>query len=156
MHFNTLDDYLAFEAQLRSFGQEPNAEMLAEKSRLEAAQNLNDEEYIFGTLKVHNQFMTPEKEKVVREMTDQLMKEGDNATQPCLLLGKVQCGKTDTFENIIALCFDRGIEIAIVMTKGTNMLTNQTIERLSKDFGHFKDNNTYGQKVIVKIYDVLD
>ena len=156
MHFNTLDDYLAFEAQLRSFGQEPNAEMLAEKSRLEAAQNLNDEEYIFGTMKVHNQFMTPEKEKVVREMTDQLMTEGDNATQPCLLLGKVQCGKTDTFENIIALCFDRGIEIAIVMTKGTNMLTNQTIERLSKDFGHFKDNNTYGQKVIVKIYDVLD
>ena len=156
MHFNTLDDYLAFEAQLRSFGQEPNAEMLAEKSRLEAAQNLNDEEYIFGTMKVHNQFMTPEKEKVVREMTDQLMKEEDNATQPCLLLGKVQCGKTDTFENIIALCFDRGIEIAIVMTKGTNMLTNQTIERLSTDFGHFKDNNTYGQKVTVKIYDVLD
>lgn len=156
MHFNTLDEYLAFEAQLRSFGQEPNAEMLAERSRLEAAQNVNDKEYIFGTMKIHNQFMTPEKEKVVREMTDQLMKEGNNATQPCLLLGKVQCGKTDTFENIIALCFDRGIEIAIVMTKGTNMLTNQTIERLSKDFGHFKDNNTYGQKVIVKIYDVLD
>lgn len=54
------------------------------------------------------------------------------------------------------MCFDQGIEIAIVMTKGTNMLTNQTIERLNKDFRFFKDNGTYGQKAIVKIYDILD
>ena len=156
MHFDNLDAYLAFETQLRSFGQEPNAEMLAEKARLEAAQNVNEDEYIFSTMAAHNKFMTPEKEKVVREMTDQLMMEGENATQPCLLLGKVQCGKTDTFENVIALCFDRGTEIAIVMTKGTNLLTNQTIERLKKDFIFFKDNGTYGQKATVKIYDVLD
>ena len=156
MHFETLEAYLAFEAQLRGFGQEPTAEMLAEKARLEAAQNVRDDEYIFSTMAAHNVFMTPQKEKVVREMTDQLMMEGEKATQPCLLLGKVQCGKTDTFENVIALCFDRGIEIAIVMTKGTNMLTNQTIERLNKDFRFFKDNGTYGQKAIVKIYDILD
>ena len=156
MHFETLEAYLAFEAQLRGFGQEPTAEMLAEKARLEAAQNVRDDEYMFSTMAAHNKFMTPEKEKVVREMTDQLMMEGEKATQPCLLLGKVQCGKTDTFENVIALCFDRGIEIAIVMTKGTNMLTNQTIERLNKDFRFFLDNGTYGQKTIIKIYDILD
>ena len=28
MHFETLEAYLAFEAQLRGFGQEPTAEML--------------------------------------------------------------------------------------------------------------------------------
>ncbi len=156
MHFDNLDAYLNFEAQLRSFGQEPNAEMLAEKARLEAAQNMNEGEYVFGTMAAHNKFMTPEKEKVVREMVDQLLIDGPKAAQPCLLLGKVQCGKTDTFENIIALCFDRGIEIAIVMTKGTNMLTNQTIERLKKDFHHFIDNGTYGQKAIVDICDILD
>ena len=156
MHFETLEAYMAFEAQLRSFGQEPNAEMLAEKARLEAAQNVNEDELIFSTLAVNNKYMTPEKEKVVREMTEQLLMEGEKATQPCLLLGKVQCGKTDTFENIIALCFDRGIEIAIVMTKGTNMLTDQTIKRLDHDFRFFKDKETYGQKAIVKIYDVLD
>ena len=44
MHFDNLDAYLAFEAQLRSFGQEPNAEMLAEKARLEAVQNVNEDE----------------------------------------------------------------------------------------------------------------
>lgn len=156
MHFDNLEAYLDFEAQLRSFGQEPNAEMLAEKARLEAAQHVNDGEYMFSTMAAHNKFMNEKKEKVVREMTEQLLIDGDKATQPCLLLGKVQCGKTDTFENVIALCFDRGIEIAIVMTKGTNMLTNQTIERLKKDFRFFKDDGTYGQKAIVKIYDVLD
>ena len=80
MHFDNLEAYLDFEAQLRSFGQEPNAEMLAEKARLEAAQNVNEDEYVFGTMAAHNKFMTPEKEKVVREMTDQLMMEGENAT----------------------------------------------------------------------------
>ena len=147
MHFDNLEAYLDFEAQLRSFGQEPNAEMLAEKARLEAAQNVNEDEYVFGTMAAHNKFMTPEKEKVVREMTDQLMMEGENATQPCLLLGKVQCGKTDTFLSIMGLCFDRGIDVAVVMTKGTNTLTKQTIERLNKDFRFFKDDGTYGQKV---------
>lgn len=156
MHFDNLEAYLDFEAQLRSFGQEPNAEMLAEKARLEAAQNVSEEEYIFGTMAAHNQFMTPEKEKVVREMTDQLMMEGENATQPCLLLGKVQCGKTDTFLSIMGLCFDRGIDVAVVMTKGTNTLTKQTIERLNKDFRFFKDDGTYGQKVVIFIYDILD
>ena len=156
MHFDNLEAYLAFEAQLRSFGQEPNAEMLAEKARLEAAQNVNEDEYVFGTMAAHNKFMTPEKEKVVREMTDQLMTEGENATQPCLLLGKVQCGKTDTFLSIMGLCFDRGIDVAVVMTKGTNTLTKQTIERLNKDFRFFKDDGTYGQKVVIYIYDILD
>ncbi|MGF0098840.1 Z1 domain-containing protein [Prevotella sp. SGI.027] len=156
MHFDNLEAYLDFEAQLRSFGQEPNAEMLAEKARLEAAQNVNEDEYVFGTMAAHNKFMTPEKEKVVREMTDQLMMEGENATQPCLLLGKVQCGKTDTFLSIMGLCFDRGIDVAVVMTKGTNTLTKQTIERLNKDFRFFKDDGTYGQKVVIYIYDILD
>lgn len=151
--FETLEKCLEFISQLQAFGMPVPPEVLAEKERLE---NINPDEFIFSTMKAHNRFMTPEKEKVVREMTEQLLIDGPKATQPCLLLGKVQCGKTDTFENIIALCFDKGIEIAVVMTKGTNMLTNQTIERLNRDFGHFKDKDTYDQKVIVKIYDVLD
>lgn len=104
----------------------------------------------------HNPFMTDEKEKVVREMADQLMTTADNAAQPCLLLGKVQCGKTDTFLSIMGLCFDRGIDIAVVMTKGTNTLTKQTIERLNKDFRFFKDDQTYNQKVIISVWDILD
>lgn len=151
--FDSLEKCLEFIRQLEAFGMPVPPEVLAEKERLE---NINPDEFIFSTMKAHNPFMTEEKEKVVREMTEQLLIDGPKATQPCLLLGKVQCGKTDTFENIIALCFDKGIEIAIVMTKGTNMLTKQTIKRLNKDFRHFKDKGTYGQNVIVKIYDALD
>ena len=156
MHFDTLEAYLAFESQLRSFGQEPTPEMLAEKARLEELANPNQDEYIFSTMKAHNPFMTPEKEECVRDMTAQLLRDGEDAAQPCLLLGKVQCGKTDTFLSIMGLCFDRGIDVAVVMTKGTNTLTKQTIERLNKDFRFFKNDGTYGQKVVIYIYDILD
>lgn len=127
-----------------------------EKTRLERENAVTDDEYIFGTMAAHNKFMTDEKEEVVREMTDQLMNATVNATQPCLLLGKVQCGKTDTFLSIMGLCFDRGVDIVVVMTKGTNTLTKQTIERLSNDFRFFKDNGSYGQKVVVSVYDIMD
>ena len=148
-----LQDYLDY---LGMKGREIPQWVLDEKERFERESAITDDEFIFSTMKAHNKFMTSEKENVVREMADQLLTEGPKAEQPCLLLGKVQCGKTDTFENIIALCFDKGIEIAIVMTKGTNMLTKQTIKRLNKDFKPFKDKNTYGQKAIVDIIDILD
>ena len=73
----------------------------AEKERIERESAIPSTEYIFGTMAAHNPFMTEEKEQVVRGMTDQLMTTADNASQPCLLLGKVQCGKTDTFLSIM-------------------------------------------------------
>lgn len=150
--FESLEKCLEFISQLEAFGMEVPEQVLAEKERLE---NINQEEYIFGTMAAHNKFMTQQKEKVVREMTEQLLIDGPKATQPCLLLGKVQCGKTDTFESIIGLCFDKGIDMAVVMTKGTRTLTNQTLQRMNHDFRFFKDNGSYGQKAIVEIYDVL-
>lgn len=156
MHFETLEELNDYVDFLTMKGKPIPAWVKDEEARLNRESTINKEEYIFSTMAAHNKFMTPEKEKVVRDMADQLLKDDEKATQPCLLLGKVQCGKTDTFENVIALCFDRGIEIAIVMTKGTNMLTNQTIERLKKDFRFFIDNGTYGQKAIVDIIDILD
>lgn len=127
-----------------------------EKERLQRESNINPKEFIFGTMAAHNKFMTPEKNKVVHDMADHLLEEGPKATQPCLLLGKVQCGKTDTFLSIMGLCFDRGIDISVVMTKGTNTLTEQTLKRLHKDFSYFEDKGSLGQKVIIKIYDILD
>jgi hypothetical protein len=130
--------------------------VLDEKERIEMENSIPEDEYIFGTMKANNKFMTEEKEQVVREMVDQLMKEDETAKQPCLLLGKVQCGKTDTFLSIMGLCFDRGIDVAVVMTKGTNTLTKQTIQRLNNDFRFFKDQQTYNQKVIISVWDILD
>lgn len=147
------NDYIEF---LEMRGKTIPTWVISEKERIERENAIPDTEYIFGTMAAHNPFMTDEKEKIVREMTDQLTSNEENAAQPCLLLGKVQCGKTDTFLSIMGLCFDRGIDIAVVMTKGTNTLTKQTIERLNKDFRFFKDNQTYNQKVIISVWDILD
>lgn len=147
-----LQDYVDF---LEMKGREIPQWVLDEKERLERESAVTEDEFIFSTMKAYNKYMTPEKEKVIRDMTDQLLIEGPQATQPCLLLGKVQCGKTDTFESIMGLCFDKGIDIAIVMTKGTQTLTDQTIKRLEHDFRFFEDKETYNQKVIVKIWNIL-
>ena len=148
-----LQDYVDF---LEMKGREIPQWVLSEKERLERESAINDEEFIFSTMKANNPFMTEEKEKVVRDMTDQLLSDGPNATDPCLLLGKVQCGKTDTFLSIMGLCFDEGIDIAIVMTKGTQTLTDQTIKRLNHDFRFFQDDDSYNQKVVIEIWDILD
>ena len=150
-----VNDYIDF---LEMKGKPVPQWVLDEKDRIERENNISEDEYIFGTMAANNPFMTEEKEHVVREMVDQLQIDStdEKAKQPCLLLGKVQCGKTDTFLSIMGLAFDLGIDIAVVMTKGTNTLTKQTIQRLNKDFRFFKDQQTYGQKVIISIWDILD
>lgn len=154
--FNTykdINDYIEF---LEMKGKSVSAELIAERNRLKALEAVDDAEYIFGVMAANNKFMNPKKEKVVRDMVDHLLEEDEKATQPCLLMGKVQCGKTDTFESIIALAFDKGFDVAVVFTKGTNTLANQTIKRLKCDFRHFEYNGRTDQQNIVRIYDILD
>lgn len=151
-----LNDYLDF---LEMKGKPVPQWVLDEKDRFERENKINDDEYIYSTFAAHNKFMTEEKDKVVREMVDQLLTDASNATQPCLLLGKVQCGKTDTFISIMSLAFDRGIDIAVVLTKGTKTLAGQTINRLQskeKGLGRFLKNGRYDQKSIINIMDILN
>lgn len=151
--YEEINEYIEY----LEFKEKPIAqELLAERDRLKALEAVDDAEYIFGTMAANNKFMTPQKEKVVRDTVDRLLETYDNATQPCLLMGKVQCGKTDTFESIIALAFDKGFDVAVVFTKGTNTLANQTIQRLKRDFSHFEYNGRTDQQNIVRIYDILD
>jgi len=154
--FETLAEINRFIEMAQSMGMPIPENVLAEKARLEERERINEDEFIFSTMKAHNKFMSDEKEKCVREMVDKLLIDGPTATQPCLLLGNVQCGKTDTFENIMGLAMDRGIEVCVVFTKGTNTLTSQTIKRLTADFVYFKDTARYDQKVRVMIYDIMD
>lgn len=98
-----------------------------------------------------------------QEMTDcientvaALLSEKPNAKEPVLLLGKIQCGKTNTFENIMALAFDRGIDVCVVMTKGTRTLASQTINRMREDFVRFKPDGTLNQRNVIQIYDIIE
>jgi len=56
---------------------------------------------------------------------------------PIMLLGKIQSGKTRTFEGVMSLAFDNGFDVCIVLTKGTKALTKQTYERIRQDFSQF-------------------
>ncbi|MCQ2375020.1 MAG: Z1 domain-containing protein [Salinivirgaceae bacterium] len=121
----------------------------------------NDEEYMYNTLRCNSPYPVVQPhssnmEKCVRNTVDALLQDCQNATWPVLLLGKIQCGKTNTFEQIIALSFDRGIDICIVMTKGTKTLATQTQQRFEDDYACFKDKQIIGQKGVVRIFDILE
>ncbi|MBQ5962928.1 Z1 domain-containing protein [Massilia sp. ZL223] len=73
----------------------------------------------------------------VHETVDRLARSGTSIRSPGVLLGKVQSGKTRAFLGIIALSFDRGYDVAVVLTKGTKSLARQTLARVRKDFQDF-------------------
>jgi hypothetical protein len=66
-----------------------------------------------------------------------------------MLLGKIQSGKTRTFIGVTALAFDNGYDVAIVLTKGTRALAQQTYQRLQGDFADFKHDDT------IQIFDIM-
>lgn len=87
--------------------------------------------------------------KCIEETVINLMNLDTSALNPGILLGKVQSGKTRAFLGVIALSFDNNYDIAIILTKGTKPLTEQTLKRLHEDFGQFEDDNK------VQIHDIM-
>ena len=86
-------------------------------------------------------------------MEETVQKFVDNETdmnKPGMLLGKIQGGKTGAFIGIIALAFDNGYDMAIILTKGTRALARQTQARLKKDFRGFIEDD------LIKLYDILN
>lgn len=63
-----------------------------------------------------------------------LLEIGTSTQKPGMLLGMIQSGKTKAFLGIAGLAFDNGLDIAIVLTKGTTPLSEQTRERLERAF----------------------
>lgn len=80
---------------------------------------------------------------------DKLLATATNSDHPGMLLGKVQSGKTRTFISIMALAFDRGFDIAIVLSKNSTALIEQTLKRLHAEFSMF---NSEGE---MDIYDIM-
>ena len=116
---------------------------------------VNSSTPIFDTLKANypynNHVMPEEVEDCITETVDKLIEDGPGAEEPGLLLGRIQCGKTSTFEGIVGLAFDKWADICICLTKGTNMLSSQTQARFEKDYAIFQ-NNPYAT---INIYDVM-
>ena len=77
---------------------------------------------------------SPDLEKCIFEVLDQLEEFQTTEKRPVILLGRIQGGKTRAFLGVIAAGFDRGYEMAIIFTKGTIALSSQTVARLKSDF----------------------
>jgi hypothetical protein len=79
----------------------------------------------------------------------QLLSVGTTTERPGMLLGTIQGGKTRTFLAIIALAFDNGFDLAVVFTKGTKALAQQTYERLRREFSELVDADQ------IRVFDVM-
>lgn len=161
--FATLEECLAFMSAFELMNMPAPDWAIAQKEAFIAAKNAqavvkNSDTPIWDTLKANYPYGVIPEEKVqcVENTVNQLLEEGPHAEEPGLLLGKIQCGKTDTFEDIIGLSFDRGVDIAIVITKGTKALVNQTIKRMKKDYRFFKASDSLDQHTTINIYDIMD
>jgi Z1 domain len=73
----------------------------------------------------------------IKRIVDRLEAGGTTGQKPGMLLGKIQSGKTRAFVGVIAEAFDRGFDMALVVTKGTKTLSEQTVKRFSADFEEF-------------------
>lgn len=85
----------------------------------------------------------------IENTVNRLLTVNTSAAKPGMLLGKIQSGKTKTFLAIMALAFDNGFDIAIILTKGTKALTRQTLARVQREFASFYERN------LLQVYDIM-
>ncbi|HMM57904.1 MAG TPA: Z1 domain-containing protein [Rudaea sp.] len=78
-----------------------------------------------------------------------LLSTATDSEHPGMLLGKVQSGKTRTYISALALAFDNGYDIAIVLSKNSKALLEQTLKRLRSEFAMFTDDGE------MEIYDIM-
>lgn len=92
---------------------------------------------------------SPELRACVKETLSKLEQQETTSSKPGILLGKVQSGKTRAFLGVIALAFDRGYDVAVILTKGTKSLAKQTLRRVREDFHPFVQSDQ------VQVFDIM-
>ena len=86
----------------------------------------------------------PEDLKCVEETLAELLKPIDVSKDKAvaenlgLLLGKIQSGKTKSFIGLMGLAFENGFDVAVVLTKNSEALADQTTKRLGATFAEFE------------------
>ena len=91
----------------------------------------------------------PELRACIERTVQKLLTTATSSDRPGMLLGKIQSGKTKTFLGVIALAFDNGFDVCVVLTKGTKALAKQTFERVDQEFGEFVNRND------LLVYDIM-
>jgi len=78
-----------------------------------------------------------------------LLDNETTAEHPGMLLGKVQSGKTRTYISALALAFDNGYDVAVILSKNSRALIEQTKKRFEDEFREFVDNEE------IEIFDIM-
>lgn len=78
-----------------------------------------------------------------------ILESETTSERPGMLLGKVQSGKTRTFITSMSLAFDSGFDVAVVFTKNSRPLLEQTIKRLRSEFTYFIEDGE------MEVYDIM-
>src|SRR5439155_23368991 len=82
-----------------------------------------------------------EDKQCIERTVEKLLTTATTSDRPGMLLGKIQSGKTKSFMGAIALAFDNGFDVCVVLTKGTKALAKQTYERVQNEFAFFTEND---------------
>ncbi|MDX6288954.1 MAG: hypothetical protein QOH42_753 [Blastocatellia bacterium] len=109
----------------------------------------NLSEQFYAAYKAANPSFSPDTFSCAEDTTAELLQQATTSDHPGMLLGKVQSGKTRTFISIVALAFDSGFDIAIVLSKNSKALIEQTAKRLNSEFNMFTDDGE------LEIYDIM-
>ena len=75
-----------------------------------------------------------ELKSVMVAVASDLQKHKTDEIKPGVLLGLIQSGKTRAFLGVMAKCFDEDYDVAVVLTKNSVALVEQTIKRLKSEF----------------------
>src|SRR5438045_1118150 len=104
---------------------------------------------LYTTYKEANPSFSTDTFHCAEETVSELLTTATTSNKPGMLLGKVQSGKTRTFISILALAFDNGFDVAIVLSKNSRALIEQTAKRLNSEFSMFIDDGE------LEIYDIM-
>lgn len=98
-----------------------------------------DPNSFYGRLSASRGGDSPELIGCVKRSIQHLLTDSTDARKPGMLPGKIQSGKTRGFLGFIAHGFEKGSNMAIVLTKGTKALSGQTVPGFKKDFADFNE-----------------
>ena len=113
---------------------------------------------VYGAFRARN---NPSEELIgcIQRTADALLSpeiDAHEALKPVMLYGKIQSGKTRAFVGVMSIAFDRGVDIVVVYTKGTNALATQTVSRMKSEFSYFKPGSNLLHQCTIVVHDVLD
>lgn len=111
--------------------------------------NINVTGPFFSAYKAANPNFSQDTFSCAEETVAALLETSTTSDHPGMLLGKVQSGKTRTFISVLANAFDNGFDIAIVLSKNSRALIEQTAKRLNSEFSMFTDEGE------LEIYDIM-